>query len=762
MEPAAFDTWKLVSLSPLPAWALAFVCAAVAAGALLASFGVRREPALRRRLSMWLLRGLAALCALFFLLEPGLRRLQVARVKNRVAVLVDRSASMGFPVSPGGPTRSQRVAAALEELKGQMDALKDRFTFDVYGFDPELAPLSLEALAKEPPRAPRTDLLAALRAVRAGEGSGAKKLSGVVLLSDGADNGELAHGVSARAAAALEELGVPVSTAAVGKGTLKDLAVDAVRVDDFAFVRNSLTADVEVHARGFKGEAVQVVLRREGQVVATKTVLFDADDDAKTVRFTFTPDQTGRFVYTVALPVFPDEAVAENNTRSFALKVIRDRVRVLLVAGRPSWDERFLRGHLRQDANVELISFYILRNTLDDTGVQSEPLELSLIPFPREEIFREKIDTFDLVMIVNFGNQDMGVSLAMYERDIRQYVLNGGALAYLGGDRSFGEAQGPWGNPVGDVLPVQAAGPADLQPFKARLTPEGQRHPITALATGALNTDAVWDGLPALPGMNLTRPRAGATALLEHPFVTVDGKNAPLLAVWEFGRGRALSLQTDASWYWAFPSHAQGAPTRAYERFWSNAIRWLVRDPDLTTLSVTSDAPSLEPGKPVEANVNARTPDYQPAAGAQVVVELVSAEDGRVVAQQTATAGPDGAARVEFPPPAAGAYKLVARAAKDGKPLGETTDAVAVRAVGPELSDARVDATLLAALATKTGGRFFESPDFPLSEVPLLEPPLVEVGRSKDQPLWDRWHWLAVMVSVLGLEWALRRRFGYV
>jgi hypothetical protein len=132
------------------------------------------------------------------------------------------------------------------------------------------------------------------------------------------------------------------------------------------------------------------------------------------------------------------------------------------------------------------------------------------------------------------------------------------------------------------------------------------------------------------------------------------------------------------------------------------------------------------------------------------------------VGQATAVTGPDGVARLEFPPPPPGAYKLNGRAVVAEKSLGEGSDAVAVRAVGPELSDVRVNATLLSELAKVTGGRFFESPKFSLSDVPLTEPPLVEVGRSKDQPLWDRWYWLTLMVAVVGLEWAVRRRFGYI
>jgi hypothetical protein len=583
----------------------------------------------------------------------------------------------------------------------------------------------------------------------------------VLLFSDGADNADLAQGLSGRPREALLALGVPVSTVAVGQGALKDLSVDGVKVDEFAFVRNSLTAEVELHGRGFRGQTVPVVLRREGQVVGTRPVEFATDDDVKTVSFTFTPDQTGRFVYTVSMPVYPDEAVAENNARSFALKVIRDRVRVLLVAGRPTWDERAMRGILKQDANVELISFYILRSSADQTGVLDEQRELSLIPFPRDEIFQKKIGTFDLVVVLNFAQDDPGTSLASYQRDIEAYVRNGGALAYLGGDRSFGDAPSSY-TPFDAVLPVTPAGPADLQPFSPRLTPEGQRHPITLLATGSLGNEEAWAQLPALPGLNLTRPRPGAVVLLDHPFTTVDGRSAPLLAIWEFGRGRALALMTDGSWRWNLTAHARGPSSRAYERFWNNAIRWLVRDPDLTTLSLTAEPASVEPGKPVVAVVVARLPDYQAAASASVTVELKSADDGRVLGQASGVSGPDGVVRLEFPPPPPGAYLLQGKASLGDKPLGEASDAVAVRAVGPELADVRVNATLLRELARATGGRFFDAPDLSLADVPLAEPPLVEVGRSRDQPLWDRWYWLVGLVAVVGLEWGVRRRFGYI
>lgn len=761
MESKALDTWKLVSLSPLPAWVLAAMCAGILLSIGLACWGVRREPELNKRLALWVLRALAGLCALFFLLEPGIRHLQVARVKNRVAILVDRSASMSFPVSEKGETRSEEAARTLEKLAPQLEAMKDRFAFETWGFDPELTAVSPQVLREVPARAGRTDILASLRAIKSQSSAGTRKLSGVIVLSDGADNADLSQGAQGASKEALEEYGVPVSTVRIGQSAPRDLAIESVKVDDFAFVRSAVTAEVEVRGRGFSGQTVTVVLKREGQVVGTRAVDFEGDDDLKQVSFTFTPDATGRFVYTAQVAVYPEEAVAENNTRAFVLKVIRDRVRVLLVAGRPTWDERFLRGLLRQDANVELISFYILRNQADPSGVNDEQRELSLIPFPTNEIFREKLHTFDVVVFLNFGYTEPQVSIQQYERDLKEYVNNGGALALVGGDRSFNEARAQFKD-LGDALPVTPAGPADLQPFRARLTAEGQRHPVTALGVGGETTEAAWAALPLIPGANLTRARPGASVLLDHPFATVDGKNAPLLALWDYGRGRSLALMTDGSWAWSFQAHAQGQPSRAYEKFWSNALRWLVRDPDLTLMQVAADPPQVEPGRPVAVIVGARAPDYGPAAQAQVTAELVDVGNGKVVAQQVATTSADGTARLDFGTPPPGAYKVQVKAEQGGKVLSEGSDAIAVRAVGQELADARIGTELLDSIASLTGGKSFTASNVSLERVPLLEPPLVEVGRSKDQPLWDRWYWLVILVAVIGFEWGLRRRFGYV
>jgi uncharacterized membrane protein len=546
---------------------------------------------------------------------------------------------------------------------------------------------------------------------------------------------------------------------AVGRAAPRDLAVERLAVDDFAFVRNTVTVEATLRVRGYSDEEIRVVLRREGAVVASTTVRLERGKDRYTVPLSFAPDATGTFVFTVAAPVLPGEAVVENNARSFVLRVIRDRVRVLLVAGRPSWDVRFLRGLLKQDPNVDLVSFFILRSNSDDPGPQQD---LSLIPFPVTEIFGEQLRTFDAVVFVNFAYAPYrGLEIDRFLPNLREYVKNGGALAMIGGEQSFGDAR--YGEtPLADVLPVapidgSSMAQADARP---RLTAEGRRHPVTSLVPGDAQNEAAWAALPAVSSVNLSRALPaglGAAVLLEAPALSVGGRAAPLVAVREIGAGRTLAVATDGSWQWGFLAAETGQGNRPYLRFWSSALRWLVRDPGLAPLQVEPDSPTVEPGASIGLSLSVRGPDWGPGAGRRVGVELVD-ETGRPVARGEAVAGADGTARVELVPPGPGAYKVVARGEGVGEPA---TAAVAVRGAGPEDADAAPRPELLSAVAEASGGAFEAIPGGGLPNLRLADPEVVEIGRRKAVPIWDRAWYLLGLALALGAEWVLRRRWGY-
>jgi uncharacterized membrane protein len=772
MNPATYNAWRLTALTRLSPGSLLLAGAVIALALYLSFRGLRSEPSRLRRRVLFALRALAGTLVFTLILEPGLELRAESRVRARVALLVDTSRSMRFPArSSGGGSRIEETLRWLRAKSADLQELAGRFQVDVYGFDKELAPQDPQKLAaaldaKGPGQSvsqataqlangPATDLIGALSAASQA-GTAGRPLAGVIVASDGADNIELAQGLTQPARDALAKLNAPVFALPAGAAAAKDLAVERVVVDDFAFVRNQVTVDVTLTARGFPPTDVPVTLKREGQLVAQRSVRLGGEVTRAEVKLTFVPDHTGKFAFTVAAPVYEGEALAQNNSRSFVLKVIRDRVRVLLVVGRPSWDVRFLRQLLKKDANVDLISFFILRTPGDDPHSSQE--ELSLIPFPTAEIFQEQLKTFDLVVFQDFGNRPW-YRLAQYLDGVAAYVREGGAFAMIGGDQTFSAGE-YGGTPIEDMLPVALLPPgapavdeAEVQP---QLTEAGKRHPITELLPGAAANAALWARLPRLPGINLVGPpRPSAQTLL------AAEDNKPLLVVGEAGQGRTLALLSDSSWEWSFLAAGQELGPRAYETFWHNAIRWLVRDPALTPMRLSAERPSFEPGEPAALDAQVRGSDYGAAGGSQVSLSIVSGEEARPRALPGATAGADGTTRLALPPLPPGAYKAVATARDpNGQPIGVAEEAFTIAPAGPEELQAAPRPDLLEAVAKATGGRLIGADDR-LASLPYRDPERVEVGQRTSRPLWDKWTVLVLLCCIVGAEWTLRRRWGY-
>src|SRR5712671_1680183 len=331
MDGTSYNAWRLTSLSTLPGWALVLACAILGAAIWLSFRGIRGEPSALRRRVLIGLRATAALLLFVLLLEPGVELRAESRVRARIALLLDTSRSMRFPAAPNGPSRSEAMLGWLKSRLPDLSALASRFQVDVYGFDKELQPQDADKLAASVPQAdqiaqgPATDIVGALSSAAAA-GTGGRPLAGLVVASDGADNAELIEGITPQPSAELQKLHAPVFALPVGAQALRDLAIVKVVVDDFAFVRNQVTVDVTVSARGFPATDVPLVLKREGQIVAQKTVRVGGGNQRAEAKLSFVPDRTGKFAFQVAAPVYEGEALAQNNSRSFVLKVIRDRV----------------------------------------------------------------------------------------------------------------------------------------------------------------------------------------------------------------------------------------------------------------------------------------------------------------------------------------------------------------------------------------------------------------------------------------------------
>jgi uncharacterized membrane protein len=402
-----------------------------------------------------------------------------------------------------------------------------------------------------------------------------------------------------------------------------------------------------------------------------------------------------------------------------------------------------------------LITFFILRTSSDLT--MAAPEELSLIPFPTDELFREHLDSFDLVIFQDFNYGPYQVS--GYLPRIREYVLHGGAFAMVGGSRAFG-AGGYERTPLAEILPVQMASGAgavseeEFQPVLAT----GARHPIVELVPDPVENQKTWAELAPLIGANkLLGVREDAYALLTHPTEKdAQGAPMPVLAVGNAGQGRVLALGADSSWRWSITTAGMRGDASAYDRFWDRALRWLARDPLLDPASVQTDRERYGPGAALRAQMRLRDDRYQPLASRDLEL-LVLDMNGAVQQKHALRSDAEGAASAELHVPAGpGAYRLAVRDPHDDALVAE--QGFLVEAGGDELADPRARPNVQREIAKVTGGVAYDEADPPRLDK-LDRTRARALGSVITAPFASAW-FFALVVALFGAEWALRRAWG--
>ncbi|MCA9582231.1 MAG: hypothetical protein KC416_10590 [Myxococcales bacterium] len=682
--------------------------------------------------------------------QPRLRTEKIEYIPGRLALALDGSLSMSVA------RRQEAVRAFLDERGEELSDVTVFAVGDgVVGAD----------VSQYAPTAGESHILEDMTGLALDADQG--HVSSMLLLSDGIDTSK------DPSLDALRGSGLRVHTAWVPGDSLDDDAITRVRADPVAFLRQESLVRVWVRSSDPSIGELQVILDHRGELVSKGTAVLV--DGVGTVELRFTPRALGRTSYRVSIPVRGRDAVPENNGQSVLVQVERDRLRVLHVAGRPSWDQRFLREFLKKDPTIDLISFFILRNNSDLT--LASPEEMALIPFPTEELFADHLDSFDLVIFQNFDYGPYG--MARHLPRIRDYVLGGGSFAMLGGELSF-SAGGYAGTPLESILPVTlpvSAGEGSLLygRFLPRV-PEGiEGHPLVALRGDPAATHDLWSSLAPLDGLNRVEAVApGATVLLTHPTQRLQGgEPVPVLLLGKSepppseglvrgggaspaDKGRVLALMTDTSWHWGMVTGGTDGDPSTYALFWDRALRWLARDPSLEPSRLSTDRDRVGPGAELVVEGIARVPSYVPVT---TPVEVVVVDpDGHPLGDPIIVR-PD--ARGEFrgrlrAPSPVGAYRLSLRGG-DGQEWAE--EWFLVEDATDELADLAPRSDMLSAMSEATGARAFRS----LDEVPSLSE-LREArrrvgGQEYAFPL-ATWPVFLLFVCLWGLEWWLRRRWG--
>lgn len=383
--------------------------------------------------------------------------------------------------------------------------------------------------------------------------------AGILLLTDGMD-----HDVPAQLPSSLKTITgqtIPLHLLLAAKGEETDRRLRILSAPPYVIIGQTAHISVQVDDLGtMAGQAVDIL--EHGDDGRTTVLAHTQSGQAVDIAIPIT--HAGLTLKELTASPLAGEASLRNNSTVLRLQGVRDRLRVLLVSGVPNQGARVWRSLLKADPSVDLVHFTILRSpdTADDTPLS----DLALIPFPTHELFSQKINSFDLIILDGFSNQN--ILPESYLENIAHYVRQGGGLLVVGGPEMT-QAGTLQDTPVGAVLPahIPAENGLILQPFSPKRTALGLSHPVTR----ALPTHGPWGDAWGPWYRALRTDQTQGRTLLATP------SGAPLLVLDQSDKGRVAMLLSDQIWLWSRGEKGGGPQAELLRRL----SHWLMKEPEL-------------------------------------------------------------------------------------------------------------------------------------------------------------------------------------
>ena len=726
-----------ITIEPIiPLWLITLLLALGLTAAIIQYGLIRGKLGKKRALIISFLRLGSISVIVAFSLNPSLVTEKVHRVAPAVAVLVDMSRSMERPAFPGQRTRLDEAKALLAGGENPiLRSLGEKFEVNLYGLGESLRLLGPADLANLKGDGNKGDIGEAIKAL-----SG--KHSVAILLSDGNlrwDENEAKE--------------LPVIALPVGDPKeYKDILIREMKAPAFVFRGREAVIDVAIKSYGYEGLILPILLKDSSRLLTAKNIRVENNPGEVVTSFSFVPTEVGHKNLLIEIPLQVGENIVTNNQIHFTLQVIPDKTRVLMVSGRPSMNYRFMRTALKRDPSIDLLSFVILRSPSDILNVQ--PHEQSLIPFPVDTLFSRELANFDLLIFDNF-NYSIFLRPVHLE-SIRNFVKDGGGFAMIGGPNLYYE-EGDRSSPIEDILPFQFVRKEFYQrdsPVRVRLSRAGTQHTILRFTDDYREEDAdnlrFWQDLPPLDGTNLIEAKKSSTVLME----SSDGIPWPVLIVGEYGKGRVLTLATDYSWKWYMGLVAGGRGPQPYQKLVHRIVRWLTKDPSLDPVQII--LPEMPPlaGQEIAARIQFHSASER--SDQPVAFSVFNPEEVKIHAELKPAQQP-GEYLISFLPKEGGIYRI-----KVDTPLGSFEESVAV--AGPfERFDAAPDLDQLKRIAASTGGKYLSQQDDLLKEIEARgQKAEKRFTEEKHLPMWATPAAMVILLSILSLEWYLRRRWGLI
>ncbi len=366
-------------------------------------------------------------------------------------------------------------------------------------------------------------------------------LASATIISDGIIND------GSNSASDFEQIGIPIYTIAIGDTTVQaDLKIKKVIHNDFIYANTPTEIRTVVSNQNLGNKNVTVFLYENSKLIDQQNIKLSASG-LNNISFTYISKSPGEKNMLITASKLDNEETYDNNKHHFVVNVLKDKIKILLIAGAPSYDLTIIKKILNSNNSLKI----------------SEIIQVTKDKFLPNNNFKTKIDSSDIIFLLDFPSDYTPVKLLS---EITNAIKNKKKPYFF--------------------FLSQSVAQSELQAFRIDLPFRLQGHknqfrevrPVLTSLTDPLIASnqsdlIIWNELPPILQTRTDISALPGSKVLVNSKIRNIETDIPLIITNDIGGNRKIVLNGFNVWKWRLQSNKKASVL--LDSFLNNSIKWL-------------------------------------------------------------------------------------------------------------------------------------------------------------------------------------------
>ncbi len=496
----------------------------------------------------------------------------------------------------------------------------------------------------------------------------------------------------------------------------RDALVKQLFVNDLVLLNNDFEVNFQLVCKQLNGQRAKVKITHNGKEEFTKDYIIKKNDFQIEESVILHASEAGWQQYELKIEPFDGEISLKNNVKTFFVKVIDSRSKILLLAAAPNPDVAAIKRAVEKNKNIDLTVAF-------------------------EPDFTGSFAPYSLIILHQIPNNTTSVNLMNRLRQAKKNIwFIGGSQLNAVKFNTFGLKKIPASGKFNYATPVLSAN------FDLFNISDDQKRLFRRLS-------------PLQVPFGKPAPVPGETVLFYQQIGQVK-TTYPLMSFYTGSENKYAYLAGEGIWRWRMQNYELAQNFEAFDTWVNNMIEYLSVKQDKSLLQIAVKSEWNE-NENIIFSAKLYNPAYELITTSDIDLAVVDANGKKFTYKMLPSKN---GYFLDIGTLPVGIYTYTAKAQVQGKPV-QNSGKLVVKPVVVEAVNTRADFLLLQKMAAKNNGKFYTPAQWQQLIDDLLADKAITatLEEQKDYQPLIHYKWLfAVLMLFASIEWFARKWYGNV